>query len=85
VGGGLAVRPLKPLEPGDRVTILPPWDCDPVIVAMQHYGIVAEDLGDDRHMVELDATHPPRQRFGPFAGRRLAVGWRNPGGGWLLG
>ena len=54
-------------------------------MAMQHYGTVAEDLGDDRYMVELDATHPPRQRFGPFAGRRLAVGWRNPGGGWLLG
>jgi hypothetical protein len=68
---------------GDPVTVMPPWDQDPVIIAMQHYARVASvDPDALTCMVSLDATSPPGQTFGPFPLQRLASGWRDETGRW---
>lgn len=66
---------------GDPVTILPPYDHDPVIIEHQHYGLVASRV-DAGYMVEIEATFPPNERFGPFSERRLAMGWKDGNGRW---
>ena len=66
---------------GDEVTILPPYDRDPIIIAMQHYARVAEILPTDEVMVTLPAAPG---RFGPFEPARIAWGWRNSAGQWWL-
>lgn len=70
-------------EVGDRVTILPPWDRDPIIVSMQPFARVAEVRLTGGVMVTLSATMPVDERFGPFPESRLASGWRDPRAGWL--
>jgi hypothetical protein len=62
---------------GDLVTVLPPYDGDPVIVSMQHYGRVAA-ADADGYTVILGAVWPPDRAFGPFPAERLAPGWRMP-------
>lgn len=83
---GFAVK--GPLEVGEPVTILPPWDRDPVLVAMQHYGNVAEArplrLGGHHYMVRLGATAAGLV-FGPFPADRLVPGWRDRYGRWWVG
>ena len=72
---------------GDLVTVLPPYDTDPYILNFQHYGRiaeVAENQASTYYMVELDATLPPRRQVGPFPGSRLAKGWRDQSGRWLV-
>jgi len=68
---------------GDLVTILPPYDGLPYLLEFQHYGRVAEQVGDE-FLVEIESTMPPRQRFGPFAASKLAKGWRNESGQWRV-
>jgi hypothetical protein len=72
---------------GDLVTVLPPYDNDPYILNFQHYGriaAVAENQASASYMVELDATLPPKRQVGPFPGSRLAKGWRDQSGRWLV-
>ena len=75
---------------GDLVTVLPPYDADPYILNFQHYGRIAavehrENMPSDYYyMVELDATLPPRRQVGPFPAGRLAKGWRDQKGRWLV-
>lgn len=64
-----------PFRIGERVTILPPYTGDPVIIEHQHYGVVAART-DAGYMVDLGAgTWPPNQQFGPFPAARLQPGW----------
>ncbi|HEX2551615.1 MAG TPA: hypothetical protein VHK64_08475 [Nocardioidaceae bacterium] len=70
-----------PFHLHEQVTILPPYNRDPVIVEMQHYGVVVART-DAGYMVELSATSPPNQRFGPFPPERLARGWKDGNGRW---
>lgn len=72
------------LRVGDEVTILPPWDNDPYIVTFQHYGRVAQ-LTAAGIVVELENTLPPRRQVGPFPTKRLAPGWKDANGRWLVG
>ncbi|GAA0547882.1 hypothetical protein GCM10010172_32160 [Paractinoplanes ferrugineus] len=72
---------------GDLVTVLPPYDRDPYILNFQHYGRIAAVQHNDNqssYMVELDSTLPPRRRVGPFPAGRLAKGWRDQSGRWLV-
>jgi hypothetical protein len=77
---------------GDLVTVLPPYDSDPYILNFQHYGRIAEvaesqaaeNQASTYYMVELDATLPPRRQVGPFPSSRLAKGWRDQSGRWLV-
>jgi hypothetical protein len=62
---------------GQMVTILPPYDDDPIVVSMQPYARVAEVRGE-AYMLVLGATWPPDELFGPFPLRRLVCGWRDP-------
>lgn len=71
------------LKVGDQVTILPPWDDDPILIAMQHYVRVAAVVEGVGYMVDLPAASSPR--FGPFAENRLLAGWRDERGRWRLG
>lgn len=68
-------------KPGDQVTVMPPWDDDPYILTFQHYGTVVQRV-DAGYMVEIEATLPPNQRFGPFPPARLAPGWKDANGRW---
>lgn len=68
-----------PFRNGDAVTILPPYTNDPVIIEHQHFGIVAGRT-EAGYIVELDATWPPNECFGPFPAERLAKGWRSSSG-----
>ena len=73
---------------GDLVTVLPPYEGDPYILNFQHYGRIAaveqRDNMPSAYMVELDATLPPRRQVGPFECSRLAKGWRDQSGRWLV-
>jgi hypothetical protein len=72
---------------GDLVTVLPPYDRDPYILNFQHYGRIAAVEHNDNasaYMVELDSTLPPRRQVGPFPAGRLAKGWRDQSGRWLV-
>ncbi|WP_433365142.1 hypothetical protein ACQPZX_35290 [Actinoplanes sp. CA-142083] len=74
---------------GDLVTVLPPYDRDPYILNFQHYGRIAavehrENMAVDHYLVELDSTLPPRRKVGPFPAGRLAKGWRDQKGRWLV-
>lgn len=68
-------------KPGQQVTVLPPYDDDPVIVAMQHYGTVASSTDRDV-TVQLGSTLPPGKQVGPFPNERIALGWRDENGRW---
>jgi len=70
--GRPAVRPLKP---GDRVTILPPWDRDPIIVAMQHYERSPRTWATTGTWSSL----MPRTRRGSGSGRSPGDGSRSAG------
>ncbi|GIF26853.1 hypothetical protein Ate02nite_95830 [Paractinoplanes tereljensis] len=72
---------------GDLVTVLPPYDRDPYILNFQHYGRIAaveQRENMPSYMVELDSTLPPRRQVGPFPSSRLAKGWRDQSGRWLV-
>jgi hypothetical protein len=72
---------------GDLVTVLPPYDRDPYILNFQHYGRIAaveQRENMPSYMVELDSTLPPRRQVGPFPSTRLAKGWRDQSGRWLV-
>lgn len=66
---------------GEQVTLLPPYDDDPYILAFQRYATVAQRT-DAGYMIELDGTHPAQGRYGPFPANRLARGWRDNQGCW---
>lgn len=69
---------------GQMVTVLPPYDDDPIILSFQHFGRVAEVV-EDGYRVTLGSTWPPEETFGPFPDRRLVHGWRDPADGdWWL-
>lgn len=70
-----------PFHVGEQVTILPPYNYDPVIIEHQHHGLVAART-DDGYMVTLESTFPPFERFGPFPEERLTRGWKK-NGRWL--
>ena len=67
---------------GDQVTVLPPWDDDPYILTLQHYGTVIA-VGDAGCTVSLADVVP--HVYGPFAADRLVKGWRDGRGRWWLG
>jgi hypothetical protein len=72
----------KPFIVGDPVTVLPPYDSDPILVAMQRHATIAEirpEPGPDGsvYMLQLVGTFPPDRKFGPFPETRLAPGWDN--------
>lgn len=72
------MHPVSAFQIGERVTILPPYDRDPVIVEHQRYGNVARvfDLHPEpEYLVTLPDAFPANERFGPFPHRRLAKGW----------
>jgi hypothetical protein len=68
-------------QPGDEVTILPPYDRDPYIVEFQPHGRVAQ-AGPHWVTVELPSSWPPGQQVGPFPLERIAPGWRDERGRW---
>jgi hypothetical protein len=68
---------------GEQVTILPPYDQDPILISMQHYGHVAEVRLTGAVMVTLPGAMPPDRQFGPFPERRIASGWRRNDGRWI--
>lgn len=67
---------------GDPVTVLPPYDRDPLIVSMQPHARIAEVLpdadgpGETAYMIALGSAWPPDRRFGPFSSDRLKAGWQ---------
>jgi hypothetical protein len=67
---------------GDQVTILPPYDQDPVLIAMQHHARVAEVQPTGAVMVTLSATMPADAQFGPFYPSRIVSGWHDQYGRW---
>lgn len=68
---------------GQLVTVMPPYDDDPLIVRLQPHGRIAE-VRDDGYMVVLGAAWPPVQTVGPFRPSRLAPGWRHPVDVWWV-
>jgi hypothetical protein len=76
-----------PLAVGDPVTVVPPFDLDPIVVAMQSHakvaGVLPMPVGPDQavYMIELDGTYPAGQQFGPFSANRLVRGWEARSGG----
>lgn len=67
---------------GDQVTILPPYDRDPILVSMQPFAKITRVDGP-AYMVVLGSTMPADLEFGPFTAARLAAGWRDSEGKWL--
>jgi hypothetical protein len=67
---------------GDQVTILPPYDHDPILISMQHHVRVAEVEPDGAVMVTVPSTMPAGEWFGPFDESRIADGWRDQNGRW---
>jgi hypothetical protein len=68
---------------GDEVTVLPPYDNLPVILAMQRYVRVAKDAAAAEVVVELDASLPPGKRF-TVPAAQLQRGWKDGNGRWRM-
>lgn len=72
----------KPFAEGDLVTVLPPFEGDPVVVFLQPHARVTAILpvlGDAMYLLRLDGAHPPDRIFGPFGAARLFPGWGDRG------
>lgn len=77
----------KGFRRGDAVTVMPPYDDDPLILSFQHYGRIVKVCGDPEkegiaYYVVLGSTWPTDQAFGPFPAARLRSGWRNEDDHW---
>ena len=69
---------VKRLALGDLVTVQPVYDNDPYLVKLQRHARIAELLppadGEWQYMIELLATVPRGEKFGPFPQHRLVPG-----------
>lgn len=66
---------------GDQVTLIKARPDEPYILEFQRYATVAARQPDG-YIIQLSATMPPNERFGPFPESRLAPGWRDENGRW---
>lgn len=77
----------KAFKVGDAVTVMPPYDDDPLIVSFQRYGQVVKVCGSPgnegaAYYLVLGSTWPKDKMFGPFPANRLCSGWKDEHGHW---